>query len=248
MINVAGKSHTRKQVDAVEMLRPIHAGEYWQGIPHRVLTEYLTEAIRRRGWKIEDEKYSLSFDDADIAGAYRLTIPELPAPRGQSYSLGFMSSNARRRALKLVVGTEIFICSNGMATGEVVMQKKHSTGLDIRDEIHQAVASYADKIQNVSGIVWSLQQRELSPTETARILVETGRRGILPWSRVGQVDAEYRRPTFGDHAHPTSWGLYQAFTYIVQKQNPVQQLEGLTAFQTLLPRYSPPKQDTVISN
>jgi hypothetical protein len=48
------------------------------------------------------------------------------------------------------------------------------------------------------------------------VLVEAGRRRIVPWSAVGKVDAEWREPRHEEFGERTGWSLYNAFTEIAK--------------------------------
>lgn len=235
MITVCGTKISRSDINAVELARPKNAGGYWQGIRHGELVQTIEESARSRGWEIEQELFSLSKDQADMAGAVQLRIPNIEAPDGMAYSLGFLTSNARRRALTMVVGTRIFVCNNGMATGQIVMNRRHTSGVSLFDEVDDALDIYEERIKDVPTKIAGWQKRELSRNETNEILIQTGERGILPWSRVGQVADEFKRPTFSDFNERTSWGLLNAFTYVAQKQSPLTQMDSLSAFQEILP-------------
>ena len=101
MITVFGENITLEQLHEVELRTPEFAGRRWQGFQHGELVDIITDEIRSRGWEVEDMKFSLSQDEADLAGAFALKIPNLEAIPGQDYSLGFLTSNAQRRAVAM---------------------------------------------------------------------------------------------------------------------------------------------------
>lgn len=232
---ICNANATLAQVQQVKLERPKHAKSFWQGIEHKVLIDAVEDECRTRGWKIEGCQFSLSPDKHDLAGAFRLNVGDVKLPEGQGLELGFLTSNAMRRRLKLVVGTRVFVCNNGMVSGDLVLCNKHTSGFDLFGALEGAMDLYHERALELPKKIRALQQRELAPVEVEHLLVETGRQEIMPWSRIGQVDEEYRNPTFGDHAVKTSWGLLNAFTHIVKKCPPLGQMDQINSFRELLP-------------
>jgi hypothetical protein len=248
MITVYGSNANADQLRAIPLETPDNAGRYWQGIQHGRLVDVLSMQIRNRGWEITESRFSLSKDQADLAGAFKMRLPGVDTPEGMDLSLGFVTSNALRKSLKMVVGAVVQVCNNGMATGEIVMQKKHTKQFSLSDEIQKSLDVYEVKSQTIKETVTRLRERELSPTEADEILMEAGRNHLMPFSRIGLVDAEYRKPTFEEHGRGTSWALLNAFTYIVKK-NPVHaQMNQMNKFRELLPTANVSESDYYLAN
>lgn len=236
MITVIGKqSTTHEQLHDIKTKRPERAGRVWSGIPHGELVDAFHDEVRLRGWTITSEQYALNPTHTDLAGAMELVVPGVEAPEGHTLSLGFLTSNNMRRSLKVVVGTRVLVCHNGMATGQILMNRKHTTGFNLYDEMDEALDTYVEKAMGISQVVEQLRARNLTANESEHILMTAGRAGIMPWSRIGQVDAEYSHPTYADHNERTCYGLLQAFTHIVKKNPPLEQMQQMNSFRSLLP-------------
>ncbi len=237
MITVLGNHTTLKDVQAVKLQDPRgrRIGAYWQGVPHGELMDCVLKECQRRRWTVGQQKYSLSKDKADLAMALELKIPKLEVPEGQVLCLGVLTSNAMRRALRIVVGSTVLVCQNGVVSGEVVLSRKHTIHFSIQDEIKDALDTYLLKAHGLMDTVLGLQQSPLTLEEAEHILMQAGRKEIMPWSRIGKVDAEFRSPRFPEFYEPTSWSLLNAFTWVV-KQNPVmEQMDQINLFRELLP-------------
>jgi len=242
MITVYGANTRLNDLTNIKLQRPEKAGKYWQGIHHSRLAITLVNEINSRGWEITESRFSLSKDEADLAGAFSLKIDDIEAPEGMDLSLGFLTSNAMRKALTMVVGANVQVCNNGMATGEIVMQKKHTSGFSLVEEVRQSLDHYEIRAKLIGGTVKSLRQCEISDTKTDEILMQAGRDGLMPWSRIGAVDKEYRKPTFAEHGRGTSWALLNAFTYTVKRNPALKQMEQMNRFRQLLPTYEEPTE------
>jgi len=235
MITVYGANTSLADLNRIPLQRPAKAGAYWQGIPHGALASALVDEIGTRGWVIKGQRFAVSKDKADLAGAFTLDIKGLDAPEGQELSLGFLTSNMMRRSLLLVVGTNVVVCNNGMATGEIVMQRKHTHGFQLFGEIEAALDQYVAKARGINEVVEDLRNNKLRPAQADEILMEAGRNRLMPWSRIGAVDKEYRNPTFAEHGRDTSWALLNAFTHTVKRNPPIEQMNQMNRFRALLP-------------
>jgi len=184
------------EVRRIEMQKPENAGKVWKGIPNADLLDAFHTVTAERGWTLGMGSFSVSSTLQGLAGAWDIAIPDLNAPQNQSFSLGFITSNDMTRSLRIVAGSRVFVCNNGMA----------------------------------------VKERHLKFRNSDAVLMQAGRKGIMGWSNIGKVDAEFRKPSFDyDRAHKTYWGLYNAFTHIVKGYNGQSQMDKMNQFRALLP-------------
>lgn len=234
MITVLGTKTSEKAIRKIDVQRPSIAGRTWQGIRHGDLIDGIRNEIDSRGWKVSNEQFALSKDQGDIVGAFDLKIPRINVPEGMSLAVGFVSSNMLRRRLKLAVGASVACCLNGMVTGEIVLAKKHCRGLDLGDALTDGMDEYLLRSSKVTHTVTAMRETEVSDAAAEHLLMEAGRAGLMPWSRIGEVDKEFRNPTFAEHGKNTAWSLLQAFTFIVKRNPVLRQMEQMRDFQSML--------------
>lgn len=132
------------------------------------------------------------------------------------------------------MGTQILVCNNGLITGEFVLCKRHTTGLDLSDAVNRGVDRFIDQSRHVSECIDQMKARGLTEHESDHLLMEAGRRRLLPWSHIGQVQEEYARPSFKEFDERSGWGLYNAFTRVAQKSTPERQLRALNRFRQIV--------------
>jgi hypothetical protein len=215
--------------------RPEGVGHVWRGVQHGELVDTLTCEAAGRGWNVgSDITAYLSPDQAGCFGCINLEIPHLEIP-GQTLGLGWKHDNFQRKPIELYVGTTVWVCSNGMVTGEIIMNRRHTNKLDLRGEIETALDEYFEKAHHIPMMITAMRNRELTGAEAEHALIEAGRRGLMPWSRLGDVDREYRVPRFAEIGTGTSWALFNAFTYTVQRNPAHAQLDQIAGFRELLP-------------
>lgn len=232
---IYGANSTYTKIQRVKLKRPSNAGSRWEGIKHGELVAGLQKQCRSRRWKITDSQYHLSRDKFDICGAFALLIPRVRKLRGVRYEMGFVHSNARRKALKIVVGGSVTVCSNGLVAGEIVMHHRHEKCLDWEEKLPVAFDAFKQRVVEMQQDMETLKKDEISKEHIEHTLMETGRRKILPWSRIGTVDVLMNDPQHhAMHGEDTSWSLLNAFTQVVKRQNPEHQMDKIREFTELL--------------
>lgn len=237
MITVFGSGVTLEQLHAIEPIRPEDAGRRWKPIPHGELVDTIKDEVLTRGWAIEEERYTTARRGADMAGALLLGgVDALAAGTEMRLALGFLHSNARRKALVLTVGAEVRCCTNGLCTGRIIMSRVHDHTINLIDEVEAAVDRYTTAVREVPSVVAALRGCEITRDQASGILMEAGRRKLIGWAAVGRVDREYRNPTFGEHGRDNAWALLNAFTYAARPNiAPTRQMEVYDAFRRMLP-------------
>jgi hypothetical protein len=237
MITVYGQKTTQDDLAKIIPTTPEGAGRRWRAIPHGELVETIKDECSTRGWRITKELYSTGREGADLAGALLLEgVGGVAVPGGQQLALGFLNSNARRKALQVTVGTSVAVCNNGMCSGNILMSQVHDHSFDLVDEVDTALDRYVLEAGGLVAGIEGLRERELAPAEASEILLAAGRAKMVGWAAVGRVDAEYRKPTFSDFGVNNSWALLNAFTYAARQNiNPMRQMETYQAFRKLLP-------------
>jgi len=241
MITVHGKKTTLAELRTIEPTTPEGAGKRWKPIQHGELADAIRAEVDGRGWRVTKELYSTARGGADMAGALMVDgVGGVDLGPGMGLSLGFLNSNARRKALQITIGASVACCTNGMCTGTILLNRLHDHTVDLPEEIRGALDRYTVAAGEIPDVVRGLRERELSPGEASEILMETARRRLVGWATIGRVDKEYRNPTFKEHGRGTSWALLNAFTYAARRNiAPTRQMETYNTFREMLPTAYP---------
>lgn len=235
MLTVHGENTTVEQLREIPLIRPESAGGQWQGLQHGELVSAILDEARCRKWVVNGSKFSVGARGADIVGAFDLSVPNMPAPDGQTLSMGVVNSNSRKTAPTLLVGTTVVVCTNGMATGEIVLRNKHIKGFDLYDGIEKGFDEYKRKAGEIDKVVAKLKRTRMHIIEVEHALMQAGRDLLMPWSRIGKVDVVYRSKEHQKiHGHGTAWSLLNAFTSIVKQNRPWLQMKMMSGFRALL--------------
>jgi len=236
MITVYGANKTRSDLHDIDLpIRP--EAPRWVGIQHGQLADSLEHVLGARGIEISLEKWSTSRDNQTLVGGVDLRVPAsfgISEIDGVQYSLGVRHSNNGLHALSFMAGGKIAICLNGIATGEIILNRKHTKGVDIHEVLNRGITNYLEKIRGLSVHINDMKQRTVTQSRADNMLMHAGRARLLPWSGIGKVEKEYRNPRHDEFKHGTQWGLYNAFTEIAKKINPVKQLHAINGFRQIV--------------
>ena len=233
MITVCGANTTLDQLREIPVVRPEGAGGSWRGIQHGDLVDTILDEVALRGWGVAEMKFSTHRDGADLVGAMDI-LPGadsgIDVPPGMAFGLGFMTSNARRRALRVYVGGRVFVCNNGMASGTIVCRKKHSLHTDLTGEIERSLDRYAVEAGKLSTMVARMRETHVDPGTVSDLLTEAGEKDMMPKKYLWDVSREFYRPSHPEHGEGTVWTLTNAFTEIVKRNPAHSQLSQMANF------------------
>lgn len=216
---------------------PENAGRYYQAISPRTMADATLHAIENAGGKDLNPRFSLTKDGSKMIGTVGMKLPaSYPEIPDHEYSLAFIHAMDQSRALVMATGTHCFVCFNGMLTGDLILCRKHTIGLDLFDEVRNAVGRAFNQFRGVGETVLNLQSRLLLNSEVDSAFMEIGRQGILPWSAVGKAWNELQAPThdYFKVYRNTAFGVYSATNEVIKQRNPVDQMAGLQKLTALL--------------
>ncbi len=234
MITVLGKLTPREELSAEVPAR--EAGRFWRGVPNYALASRLVQQLYRRGILIVNEQWSEDRAKGSLVGGLDLKVPDAPDLPGMNYSLGLRHSNDGRQAIQLACGARVAVCSNGLITGTFILRCRHTLRLNLDAELASGVERYLQEASRVKNCIDGLQQQRIDEPRYREILIESGRRNLLPWSALGKVDQEYRNPQHTEFREwrNTGWGLYNAYNEITKQLAPTRQLSALNQLRELV--------------
>ncbi len=210
-------------------LRPAdRAGSRWSGIEHAKLIGMLIEKLEEKGWKIRDGTYTTSNDGADLAGVIPLEGYSGPlTEKGRDLAIGILNSNNMHGPMKLLLC--VLLNESVIVLGSVVIAVKRTVFLDLDERLDESLRIFRVKAKCIPKIEERLQRKVLDDNESNRLLMEAGRLEIMPFSRVGLIDAKYR-----EGEERTAWSLLCSFCQVVKMNPPLRQLDQSERFLKLI--------------
>lgn len=226
---------TRDALHKIPLVKLPQLSDRWGGVQHGELVDTIGKRLSVNKIKVVDERWHVSGENLGrLDGFMTLNMPDRKAPKGTQFCLGISHSNNGNGSLKFAVGAHVMICSNGMVVGEFVLRRRHTNGINLEESVGDGLDRYIEQSRGVVQMIEGFEARDVDDKTSDKILMRAGREGLLPWSRVGQVDQEFRNPTFDAFKKRNAWSLYNAFTYVLQKCPATHQVTAMNQFREVV--------------
>ena len=181
MINVLAEQSVKRTQLPAEVVRPRKAGSRWKGCSHRDMANEIVKQLKKMDVEIVREQWCMARKELVLLGGLDLRLPKpFPSIPGQDYSLGVVTGNDLHKAHKFCCGSRVMICSNGVMTGEYVLKKRHTLRFDLEEEVHNGLVNAMEQFKLVKGVVSDLRKVKVTGEQSDHLLMEAGRRRILP--------------------------------------------------------------------
>lgn len=184
---------------------PPGAGHLWAGLPHGELIGTLLARFKELEMAPIEPRFDLSRDGADLTAGWQF-VSYPTWKRGINAGFAVSASNAMRKLQQFYVGAVEESTGTPVVT-EVFNGWRYVKDVDLTEASRTAVTHWIKSVEGIGDVIDTLRSTPLTNREVGAFMMAAGRRKILPWTRIGNVDREFRRST-GD---PTAWGLMRAF-------------------------------------
>jgi hypothetical protein len=215
----------------------------WRPVPHHEVVSTLTGRAQARGLCIAEERFAvtdgtlypqpgtaLTVHGARMYGSLDFeSIPGIPFPPGCRPSAGIRNSHDKSFALSILAGSRVLVCANGLLLAEHVINRKHTSGLTLVDEIDKALDAFLETLSGFQETYARLSSQRLSRPRGHHLVVEMARAGAFASSDILRVVDEWEEPQHAEFREPTAWSLYQAASETMKAQSPARQVDGFKA-------------------
>ncbi len=210
---------TLKQLREIETITPDRASWKYEPVPHFVIAETLLEQckflklkVKAHAWGVTGKGNARLIGCVDIDnGSAGFSSQEM------GVSVGVVQALDLRTAIRIVMGGKVFICSNGMVIGEEVLTKRHTSGLNLSEEIGLALSLFFNERMNtMHDIIAAYKETVLNNSDAARLILNTARQGVIAWSALKKVDALlHDAKMYKDFGEALSlWRIYNTYTQV----------------------------------
>lgn len=201
---------------------PNHGGRYSVVSHGHIITES-KQQLANAGFQIDKELYKMSLDGQMAQGIYHLKHGNDP-----DMGLMFAWSNSYNKMMrfKCAIGAHVFICANGVVSGDIAnYARKHSgTALnDVNTHIQSQISHANEYFTNLVADKEMLKQVVLSRGDQASIVGKLFfDKEVLTLTQVGIIKREMDKPTYNYGAHADSaWSLYNHITLALKESHPL---------------------------
>lgn len=210
---------TAERLTAVPL--PNHGGRY-SVVSHGHIISESKSQLSKAGFSIDKELYKMSLDGQMAQGIYHLKHGSDP-----DMGLMFAWSNSYNKMMrfKCAIGAHVFICANGVVSGDMAnYARKHSgTALsDVNNHIQSQISKANEYFNNLIADKEMLKQVVLTRGDQASIVGKLFfDKEVLTLTQVGIIKREMEKPTHNYGCDPDSaWSLYNHITLALKESHP----------------------------
>ena len=204
--------------DEISLIDTPSSTDTWHPVPHIDVIEAVTEFIRAHCWDIETERFGLASDGQKMFGVMEISRSSSPE---WHRCIGIRNSHDKSLAVGLSAGIVVLVCSNLAFGGTRLINRKHTSRIDMNELIARAVASLEDDFLTTEAVCEDLKDVYLKNDDEARSsIVRAAELGVINSCDILPVYHEFKSPSHKEFAEPTRWSLLNSITEIVKKYSP----------------------------
>ena len=190
----------------------------WCPVPHIDVIKAVTEVVRAHSWDIADERFGLASEGQKMFGVMEISRSSSPQ---WHRCIGIRNSHDKSLAVGLSAGIVVLVCSNLAFGGTRLINRKHTSRIDLNELIDRAVASLEDDFLTTETRCENLKDEYLKDDNEARsCIVRAAELGVINSSDILPVYREFKQPSHEEFSEPTRWSLMNAFTETIKKYSP----------------------------
>ena len=236
MINIKTGRATHRQLHKIPLRRPPDAGCAWKGIQHGELIKLVLEHLEDKGLAPMAEEYRfyhVSRGGADLTASICVTPEDGEKMYTTLPCFGIQHSNAKRRSLSVFMGNYNPKTKTGMVLARIGEPSKVKIHMDLDLIIADFVKNWKLYVRDVYPVqAVTLREQKVYLQDLDTVLCKAGRAGIMPWSRLGMMDANFQKKN-----NHNAWTLIQSFCVQSGRNPAYKQLEQKWRFTQILEKH-----------
>jgi len=200
---------------------PNHGGRY-AVVTHGDVIDSVKTRLSLAGFTINKEEYRSTLDGQVAQGVYHLDYANDP-----DMGMMFAWSNSYNKTMrfKCAVGAYVFICMNGVVSGNMGSYSRKHSGTALQDviaQINNQIAHAREHYDVLLADKQMLKNVKLSARDKGKILGQLfANDEILTLTQVGIVKREIDKPTHNYNADVDSaWTMYNHITLALKESHP----------------------------
>lgn len=206
---------------------PQHGGRYTV-ISHDFIINKAKEQLADQGFKIKHELYKSTLNAEVAQGMYHL---ENSADPDMGMMFAWTNSYNKSRRFKCAIGAHVFVCMNGVISGDMAsFARKHTGEADqeasdmIAFQISKASEYFNRLIEDKELLANKLITKRTQGEIVGRLFLEEK---ALTLTQLGIIEREIKAPSFDYDVDPDSaWSLYNHVTHSLKESHPSIYLEN----------------------
>jgi hypothetical protein len=189
----------------------------WTPIPHALLLQTVIDQVTASGMTVAEPEYAL-WGKAGERFFGVLTLRNGDNHDDYATLIGLRNSHDQSYSAGLVCGARVFICDNRSFSGEVRMDRKHTSGIfrDLPGLTNRALGRLHDLRGFQDQRIAAYKAWEINDQMVHDFIIRTVDLGVLKPTKIPALLAEWRTPTHDEFKPRTAWSLFNAYTEVLK--------------------------------
>jgi hypothetical protein len=212
---------------------------HYKPISYKRLIDETMEMLDKNNLQVLSRRYETNRDRQAVIAYYNVQGPDAPF----GYQLAWRNSYNKAMSVAFTTGVHVWICGNGLVSGEQVFTKKHvgSVSIDLRDEMQKQIDQMGNTYDQMISEMEVLQQRPLTQREMAelagRLFIE---KEVITPTQMSTLKKQILEPSFDysydDYSFENQdmYSLYQHGTYALKSSSPYNNVQNLAGWHEAL--------------
>jgi hypothetical protein len=205
---------TREQL--VEYIPP-PATATFKPIGHSQLVETLLRVMQDRGLFVEKEQYVVDKNGARLFGIFDLEWMKMEE---YGAALAFRHATDKSMSLQCTAAATVFNCSNMSMSGDTIIVRKHTSRLQLDEELDRAMFRYMQGFRRLQDDIRVQEETLLNDYEVKSLIYDVFEKKLVPPRMFGAVAAEYAHVRDNNSARTTAWWAHNLFTNHIKTMPP----------------------------
>jgi hypothetical protein len=216
-----GYKLNRNQLQGIET--PVGTATH-KPVGHFEAASLTAEFAKSNGYHIVSEDYGLNPSGSQMFGVLRV-MPEQYAFAQDEFlgdqemirTIGLRNSHDKRFAFGLAAGVSVMVCSNLCFGAEAVINRKHTSGIDLEVFIPEIFDALDGQFDNLYTNIDRLKDTRVFRKALAGKVVKAAQAGAIPSADILPVIDMFENPIHEDFSDRSEWSLYNCFNEIAKK-------------------------------
>lgn len=203
-------------------------GKSYTVIPHGWVIQEASDKLAAKGFKIKHELYK-STQNGDVAQGMYLLDHNVDPDMGMMFA--WSNSYDKSRRFKCAIGAHVFVCMNGVISGDMASFARKHTGTAnqeaqemIEYQISMASEYFDELIRDKDHLINKLISKRVQAEIIGRLFLEEK---ALTLTQLGIIEREIKNPSVDMGTDPDSaWTLYNHVTHALKESHPSIYLEN----------------------
>lgn len=186
-------------------------------ILHRNFAELVLENADKQGFKVRNTNYDVARGGDIMRGIFAF-IGDDPL---MDMQVGILNSYDKSKKVTIGLGSQVFICQNGMVSADYTMKRKHTGSVeeDIKYMIEEGMKRLYDEYRRNIDVRERLAKVEVTKSRYAeligRMFIEEG---IITSTQLNIVKKEFEGSKL--FPEPTAWSMYNHINHALKVGHP----------------------------